>query len=300
MHIESIPLIRLKSIRLLVPYDEYLELKSGRASAIAAFADDAREGESPLTAIGALVYAQSPYSEISQISEILISSIYVKEEFRCRGIGSKLVKYLEESIAVKAYKTGISINFIMPEQSRAAGLFMRNGYNHRVDGNRIYNIPTIEIFKEPEVKKLIDVADKCRIISFEQASNTLLNELYGRFGKEIPGYLAPDTYGGVLQKDLSFLTVDKDRISFLAASLYPMGELFLGGLYVSNHNGFTVAALLGKLIKKLADRDDINSVLLSAANDTSDKIVHRIFRQPEAINDCQIVTNYYKEMIGGK
>ena len=297
MYTRAVPVSSLNKICDLVPYDVYLELEKATAVAIVAMPDDA-DAESPEKALGALVYTRSPYSEISKVPEILIDSIFVKEEYRCMGVGSYLLRSFEEGVSSKGLVRGISVNFNIPEQKRVAELFIRNGYSHRADGNRIYRISRKEIFKEPEIKQLLYAIDSCDVISFDKAPNTLMNDLYSRFGKEIPEYLSPHYYGGKPQKDLSFVTLQDEKISFVATSLYPKGELFLGGLYVSNHNGYTVAALLGNLIKGIFFRSDITSVLITAANEDSDKIVKQIFKHEEGIKPCQVVTNYYKEMNG--
>ena len=56
---------------------------------------------------------------------VWIEEIYVKEEYRGRGIGSEFLEVVKESIPARRYRLETE-----PENERAAALYRRHGFEH--------------------------------------------------------------------------------------------------------------------------------------------------------------------------
>ncbi len=294
MRIEVIPVNKLDQISFMVPYDVYEDLSGKRAVALGAFADEG-DKNLPEGILGVIVYRDSPYSDILGYTEVFLAALFVEEEFRGQGIGSFLLDGLHNILEKAGKVQGISVNLVFPEQKRVSDFFSRRGYEHRIDGNKIYKIPREKIVRDPGLLKLTRACKKCRISSFSDTSNHVLNSLYSKFGDGIPDYLSPDTYGGILQKDLSFVVTEGDEpVAFLASSLYPGKELFLGGIFSSKNDGITVAALIGALVASLSYKGDIDTVLFSAATEAGERIVQSALKNVKSIENYQVVSNYFK------
>ena len=56
---------------------------------------------------------------------VWIEEIYVKEEYRGRGLGSEFLEFVKESIPARRYRLETE-----PENARAAELYRRHGFEH--------------------------------------------------------------------------------------------------------------------------------------------------------------------------
>lgn len=296
MHIELIDAKRYNHIYDFVPEDVYRNIQKNNTFALAAIAEGYEkidEGD----IVGVLAYSKAPYFEITGAKEVLIESIYVRKEYRGTGIASLLIEELEKGLKAKGNIEGISMNIIFPERRCFAEALEKRGYSRRVDGNRIYSVSISSILKNAELANLRKACSKCKTFSFEKASKTLIHDLNEKFEHEIPKYLRPAGYGGVLQKDLSFIVGEDDEaIAFIASSLYPEGLLYIGGIYSVKENAVMIAALLGSLYEGLTKRKDINRLLFSAATEKGDEFIkHALSGSTEEIT-LHTVTNFYKKI----
>ena len=296
MRIETVPNNKVDSISSMVPQDVYEKLKSESATALVAVPDEGC-GDLSEDAYGVLVYFEYILTQDPVTIEMLVDSLFVKEEFRNQGIATLLLdameKYLQDNFAADS----VSVNLIIPEQQAVADLFVKRGYVHRADGNKIYRIDVDEIFSDLGLMKMESAYNRCSISSFDQTPNVVLNRLYKKFDDEIPGYLNPSGYGGVIQDDLCFVVADNDEPkAFLATSLFPDGELLLGGLYVERQDAVTAAGLLWALMNALARRDDVKTLVFAAATEEGEKLAGSALRNFKGILSYQVVSNYYKDI----
>jgi len=65
------------------------------------------------------------YSQEAGGMVVWIEEIYVKEDFRDKGLGSEFLEYVKENIPAKRYRLETE-----PENSRAQKLYKRHGFEH--------------------------------------------------------------------------------------------------------------------------------------------------------------------------
>ena len=65
------------------------------------------------------------YSQEAGGTVIWIEEIYVKEEFRNKGLGSEFINYVKENVPAKRYRLETE-----PENLRAQELYKRHGFSH--------------------------------------------------------------------------------------------------------------------------------------------------------------------------
>lgn len=65
------------------------------------------------------------YSQEAGGTVIWIEEIYVKEEFRNKGLGSEFINYVKENVPAKRYRLETE-----PENLRAQELYKRHGFEH--------------------------------------------------------------------------------------------------------------------------------------------------------------------------
>jgi GNAT superfamily N-acetyltransferase len=296
MKIQILEKSRLKSIQPLVPDYAYASVFHNIATAVCAY-DENSDGDSERP-VGALVYSMAPDVFENGEREYLIDSLYVAADRRREGVAKALVQYLERLAALDDNVTGISINLPIPELSDVAEVFKALRFKHRMDGNRIYRVPVKVVLALPALEAFAEAAMKCHIESFNKANNVSLNRFFRKFGSEIPEWLNPLTYGGELQKDLSFVGYTGDEItSFLACTIYEPGVLYLGGMYTPNSAGLLAGALLSYLEDALIKRKDIHTLIFSAATDASDALARHVFKKTKEEDYVQVMSNFYKSII---
>ena len=282
-------------IRTMVTKDVYMHLVNNESDVLCAWELDRVKRK--LEPVGAIVYSISSYSYDDKSNEIMIESVYVAENYRRQGIGLELLRELEKMVEEMEGVNGLCVNIPMPELKNEAALFINNGFEHRVDGNVIYRINAGDIKSIPFFNKLKRLRKNYNPTSFAETSKYDLNKLYNMFDNSLPEWLNPATYGGTLQKDLSFVILKKEEVKgFLASSLYPEGELYLGGIYVGNKDGEMVASLLNSLVIKLLTRPDIKTILFAAATNEGNNLVKHILKDYEGEYWMQVVSDFYKKI----
>lgn len=65
------------------------------------------------------------YSQEAGGTVIWIEEIYVKEEFRNKGLGSEFINYVKENIPAKRYRLETE-----PDNTKAQELYKRHGFKH--------------------------------------------------------------------------------------------------------------------------------------------------------------------------
>lgn len=65
------------------------------------------------------------YSQEAGGTVIWIEEIYVKEEFRNKGLGSEFINYVKENIPAKRYRLETE-----PDNTKAQELYKRHGFEH--------------------------------------------------------------------------------------------------------------------------------------------------------------------------
>ena len=295
MQIKKLTNDLLYMIRSMVTKEVYMHLINNESDVLCAWELDRVKRK--LEPVGALVYSSSSYTYEEKSNEIMIESLYVSEGFRRQGIGLELLKEIEKMAAGMKGINGLCVNIPMPELKDEAMLFLNNGFEHRVDGNVIYRINAADINKISFFRRIRRYSRKYNALPFDKVSKSELNELYGKFDTRIPKWLIPETYGGKLQTDISFIAKRNEAVKgFLASSLYPNGELYLGGIYVGNKDGIMVAGLLNAFAEKLAERSDIKTILFAAATKEGDTLVKHILRDFEGEYWMQVVSDFYKKI----
>ncbi|MBO6114504.1 MAG: GNAT family N-acetyltransferase [Lachnospiraceae bacterium] len=282
-------------IRPMVTKDVYMHLINNEADVLCAWELDKIKRK--LEPIGTLVYSSAYYSYDDKSNEIMIESIYVAEDFRRQDIGLKLLKEMEKTVSEMDGINGLSINIPIPELENEASLFINNGDEHRVDGNIIYKINAMDIGNTPFFSKIKKYKKKYNVSAFNKVTRLEQGKLYKLFDNGVYEWLNPSTYGGVLQNDLSFMVIKDNSVKgFLASSLYPEGELYLGGIYVDNKDGMTVAALLNELADSISRRPDIKTIIFAAATDEGDNLTKHILKDYNGKYWVQVISNFYKKL----
>ena len=292
MLIRDIDTKELNSIRHLISLETYEKLKASKSFALAAFEDKNKPY------VGALTYKKLVYGESN--NEILIESVFVDEAYRKMGVCSLLTGALESKIISDGAFDGISINIPLPELSGVASIYASFGYVHRADGNQIFTLPKASVLNTPIMEQLSNMKTKYAVLSFENTPLADLNEFYKKFEGTFPEWLNPNFYGGILQKDASFLLLGNNGNpeAFISCSLLSDGQLYLGGIYVHKNEGLKVAALLSALARRLEKRKDIVSITFSAATKDSLRLADRIINECDKTPYRQVVSNYYKDLSG--
>ena len=292
MRIQKLTGDLLYMIRSMVTHDVYINLVNNESNVLCAWEMDRIKRK--FEPIGALVYSSSSYSYDDNSNELLIESVFVVESFRRRGVGLELLNEMKKVAHETEGISGLCVNIPMPELKNEASLFLKNGFEHRIDGNIIYRINKSEINNIPFFDKIKKYKSRYKASSFNSVTNTELGKLYKMFDEGLPEWLNPATYGGVLQKDLSFLIIKEDKVEgFLAASLYPNGELYLGGIYVCNKDGLMVASLLEAFVNSLRVRADIKTIMFAAATKEGDDLIKHILKDYKSKYWVQVVSDYY-------
>ncbi len=282
-------------IRPMVTKDVYMHLINNEADVLCAWELDKIKRK--LEPIGTLVYSSAYYSYDDKSNEIMIESIYVAEDFRRQDIGLMLLKEMEKTVYDMDGINGLSINIPIPELENEASLFINNGYEHRVDGNIIYKINAMDIGNIPFFSKIKKFKKRYNVSAFNKVTRLEQGKLYKLFDNGVYEWLNPSTYGGVLQNDLSFMVIKDNSVKgFLASSLYPEGELYLGGIYVDNKDGMMVAALLNELADSISRRPDIKTIIFAAATDEGDNLTKHILKDYNGKYWVQVISNFYKKL----
>ena len=282
-------------IRPMVTKDVYMHLINNEADVLCAWELD--KVKRRLEPIGTLVYSSAYYSYDDESNEIMIESVYVAEDFRRQDIGLKLLNEMEKAVTDMEGISGLSINIPIPELENEASLFINNGYEHRLDGNVVYKINAMDISNIPFFAKIKKYKKKYNVSAFNKVTKQELNKLYRLFDVKLPEWLNPSTYGGTLQNDLSFILIKDDEVKgFLAASLYPENELYLGGIYVDNKDGMMVAALLSEFVYSLSKRTDIKTIIFAAATEEGNNLAKHILKDYEGEYWRQVISNFYKKL----
>ena len=80
------------------------------------------ESEGQVAGYGVLAYT---HSQEAGGKVVWIEEIYVKKEYRGRGLGSEFLEFVKESIPARRYRLETE-----PENTRAAELYRRHGFEH--------------------------------------------------------------------------------------------------------------------------------------------------------------------------
>lgn len=80
------------------------------------------EADGAVLGYGVLAYT---HSQEAGGRVVWIEEIYVKEEYRGRGLGSEFLEFVKESIPARRYRLETE-----PENARAAELYRRHGFEH--------------------------------------------------------------------------------------------------------------------------------------------------------------------------
>ena len=283
---------KLSHVRFMVTKEAYERLESGKSFAVGAYDDE------KCRMAGVLVYRRIMPSDDPRESEILIDSVYVEPQYRGHGICRIMLRRMQGAVKSEKGILGIGVNLTLPELQTAADSFTAMGFKRRAEGNQIYRIP-IENLIGTMVKRLIKLKKKALVFSLDEFSAEQMDAFWGSFGKNFPRWMHPDTYGGVFQKSLSFGVIKLNGIAgFIGTSLYPGGELYVGGIYTPPNDGLMVGALLGSLTKACVEqRPDIATVMFSLATPEGVRLGEHLFRNVPGIPKPQVVVNYYKKWI---
>lgn len=281
----------ISSIRTLIPAKMYKAVEEQKSYAIGVYDNEHME------AIGVVVFCDAPKTKALEGNEMLIQSVFVKEEFRYRGACSMLLKEAEDLARQMGGYTGMSVNIPVPERNDAVAIFGSAGYKHRADGNRIYRIPVAD-FSDSEVMDTFETdLKRSQVYSFSELGREDLEKLYETLDTEVPAWLHPKNYGGQLQKDFCFVCIKGEAVTgYLACTIYEKGDLYIGGIYMKKKGGLAVVALLGAFMKQMKARRDIVSVTFSAATEDGENLAKDLFEIANLKPTPIVVANYYKEL----
>lgn len=210
-----------------------------------------------------------------------ISSIYVVEDARRKGVASKMIDTLYE--VIDGIDANISINYAqMNDDQEALGAFLEaKGFEEYNDqDSNIYSLTLDQI----ENVKLNATSKKVKYISFDEIPSYMFKECMerGKKGfKPIPiGGLESDS----IDKRISTGIVDDDKlVGFAVIEKVDDENLMLSSIYVdSKLSMVALTGLLGKAKDKALESYDKNTrLLIPAVTEESRKLISTLFTEDD-------------------
>ena len=250
-----------------IPSDEIAGIRSGNTQLIGVISEENKP-------VGALVADIGTEPDGGKKAILGILHMHLVEDYRdeesVRSVLDAITSLLEGK---KIY--GIAIRTLDPDAAYLESL-LEERYERLEDGNVIYEVPTERFSKHPIVRREYDEAGG-RIIRISDLDLNEKTELNAGWTNHFPAGLAFDNMPGRLLPELSYVIRKQDEyIGVVLTSELGPDKIYVGSIYVRDHDGLTVAALLGQLGRDVLTKSQYKTLMFTAASDEGKKLCEHL------------------------
>lgn len=210
-----------------------------------------------------------------------ISSIYVAEDARRKGVGTKMIDTLYEII--DGLNATVSINYAkMNDDQEALGAFLEAlGFDeYNVEDGNIFSLTLGQI----EGVKLNATSKKVKYVSFDDIPSYMIKEWEDKAKKGFK----PVPVGGLgsdsIDRKISTGIIDNDKlVGFAVIEKIDDSNLMLSSIYIdSKLSMVALTGLLGKAKEKALDKyDESTRLLIPVVTEESKKLISTLFTEED-------------------
>lgn len=220
---------------------------------------------------------------------IQIDSIYVKPEFRRRGVGRKLIGSLQGVLA-KTGKKELRAEYPYPKMRELELFFFTCGFRTEADGdegNRIYTAPVGRI-KDLKFLKENVPAGEGDLMSIQELPDQLRVQWLRRFGQDLPEELDPRNSGGRLLPEESLTYVRNGKVeAFTVVSHLEDDSVYLAAVYSSAGAVKALVPVLQETLRRVAKNYEDKTFCFAAATEAGRKLASHLCGGMEEVLDIQ-------------
>ncbi len=232
-------------------------------------------------AVGAVV-------TVVEEKDVRLISIYVKEPFRRKGIGTELIRSAK-SMTGLAKKRALAVEYQYPSMRALEAFLFRCGFRMELEGNQIYSVPIKKIPGTGLLEKPAAVKEG-KILPVSRLSEHVKAEWLYRFGHDLPIELDPRRSGGeFLPEDSMVFLLREEVLAFAVCSRLEEGVIYLASLYSDSRSVMALLPMLQKTVSNLAGKYTEETLCFSAATEAGKRLAEKVCRGQEDKIDIQTV-----------